>query len=68
MSYKLFDHESGEYLEVSKDAYESHKQWMDKVKATIKIDKLVGRVIITSSTAEDGNDNFKELWQETKFE
>ncbi|MES2382358.1 MAG: hypothetical protein V4538_15030 [Bacteroidota bacterium] len=68
--YFLDNPESG-YYEVSKDHYEqyqeNYKRFMDAF-ITPNIDQsksIKGKIIITSTTADDNNgDEFKKLWQQ----
>lgn len=67
-NYKIFDYESGEYNEVSKEQFEAHKKWLEKVKSIIRpsVDGVKGSVQITSTQSDEGSSEFyKQLWQTT---
>lgn len=66
VSPKLFNWESGHYEEVSQQAYDLHKNAMDNFKQMLPKLNGIGKIIITSSEPEEGNNGFYELYSQSK--
>ena len=60
---QIRDEESGELVWVTRETYEAREYWRQKMQYYINKDKVRrGTIVITSTSADDGDTDFKNLW------
>ena len=61
------DIESGEIVEISKQAYEDMIQWRNRIEQMVNPElKRKGTIIIASTPANIDNNDYKDLWNDIK--
>jgi len=66
MKYYYREVESGELVEVSKEFWEARNHFMQKMLSMVapKVNgKVIGKIEIASTNIEDGDTDFKKLWE-----